>query len=177
MNATSLLFGEHSLSKVAAAYDDFATASAAAQQVVRLPDIQRRQVQLVEPYDSAWGRKVEPETTGIWRTVLRAHATCGVVGVVAGSMLFAVLYVSGVAPVVDAPAVALVAMMMIGAMLGLMVGGLVTMRPDHEAVIRPVREAADAGRWTVVVHPETSQQFDLAVRQLRQTGATVVTTW
>ena len=67
-------------------------------------------------------------------------------------------------------------MVLFGTMFGLMVGGLLTIRPDHEAVIAPVREGVKSGRWAVVVHPASRQQFDDALRVLRHTDAPVATT-
>lgn len=176
MSMMKLFFGEHSLSKVAAAFDSASDAMRAAQQVERLPHMQKRQVQVVEPHDANWGRKVEPEGVGIWRTAIRAHVTCGALGFTAGLLFFAGLYFAGVEAVVDTPALSLVAMLLFGTMFGLMAGGLLTIRPDHDAVVRPVREATDQGRWTVVVHPSSRQQFNAAVKALRITGAPVATT-
>ena len=48
----------------------------AARAVECLPHMQSRQVQLVHPQDKDWGRKVEPEGVGIWRTAVRSHVTC-----------------------------------------------------------------------------------------------------
>lgn len=176
MSIIKLFFGEHSLSKVAAAYGSATDAMLAAQQVERLPHMHRRQVQVVHPHDANWGRKVEPEGVGIWRTAVRAHVTLGTLGFAAGLLLFASLYFAGVEAVVDTPGMSLVAMLLFGSMFGLMAGGLVTIRPDHDAVVRPVREATEEGRWTVVVHPASRQQFDAAVKALRFTGAPVAKT-
>jgi hypothetical protein len=176
MNIMKLFFGERSLSKVAAAYDSAADAMQAAQQVERLPHMHRRQVQVIHPHDKDWGRKVEPEGVGIWRTAIRAHVTCGALGLTAALLLFAGLYFSNVEAVVFTPGMSLVAMLLFGLLFGLMAGGLLTMRPDRDAVVRPVAEAADQGRWTVVVHPSSRQQFKAAVKALRFTGVPVAST-
>lgn len=67
-------------------------------------------------------------------------------------------------------------MALFGTMFGLMVGGFLTIRPDHEAVIGPVREAMKEGRWAVVVHPTSREQFDASLRVLQHTRAPVATT-
>lgn len=177
MNIIKLFFGERSLSKVAASYDSALDAMSAARKVERLPHMHQRQVQVVHPYDREWGRKVEPEGVGIWRTAVRAHVTCGVLGFMAGLLLYAGLMIGGVEAVRDTPGMSLVAMLLFGTMFGLMVGGLLTIRPDHDAVIQPVREGLATGRWAVVVHPASRRQFDQALRVLRHTGASVATTW
>jgi hypothetical protein len=176
MNIVKLFFGEHSLSKVAASYDSESAAMSAARAVECLPHMYSRQVQLVHPQDKDWGRKLEPEAAGIWRTAVRSHVTCATVGFAAGTLLFAALMLGGVEAVRSTPGMSLVAMVLFGTMFGLMVGGLLTIRPDHEAVIAPVREGVKAGRWAVVVHPASRQQFAAVLRVLRGTEAPVATT-
>ena len=108
---------------------------AAARAVECLPDMQSRQVQLVHPQDKEWQRKVEPEGVGIWRTAVRSHVTCGVAGFLVGCLLFAGLMLAGVEAVQSTPGMSLVSMVLFGTMFGLMLGGFLTIRPDHEAVI------------------------------------------
>lgn len=133
-------------------------------------------MQLVLPHDYQWGKKVEPEGVGIWRTAIRSHVACGVIGLVAGLLIFACLYALGWTSVRTTPGMSLVAMAFFPTLLGLMVGGLLTVRPDHDAVIAPVREAAADGRWSVVVHPVTRRQRAAAIHMLTQTGAHVFST-
>jgi hypothetical protein len=57
-----------------------------------------------------------------------------------------------------------------------MFGGLITMRPDHDAVVAPVREAVNDGRWSVVVHPSTRSQLADTARTLGQTGVPIFQT-
>jgi hypothetical protein len=176
MNIVKLFFGERSLRKLAASFGNEAAAMSAARAVECLPHMQSRQVQLVHPQDQEWQRKVEPEGLGIWRTAIRSHVTCAVLGFVAGLLLFAGLMLAGVNAVQSTPGMSLVAMVLFGTMFGLMVGGLITIRPDHEAIIRPVREGVATGRWAVVVHPSSQQQYKDALRVLRHTDAPVAST-
>jgi hypothetical protein len=176
MTLTKLFFREHSLSKVAAVYPLAIDAQLAARDVKALPDMQDRQVQVVAPYDREWGRKVEPEGVGIWRTAIRAHVTCGVLGLVAGVLLFVAFYASGTQAVLSSPGMSLVAMVLFSTMLGLIVGGALTVRPDHDAVVSTVRQAVTAGRWSVVVHPTTRDQRTAARDALSATSARVAGT-
>lgn len=176
MNISKLFFGERSLSKVAAVYETEAAAESAAAQVGQLQDIQSRQVQLVRPLDPEWGRRLEPEGVGIVRTAIRAHVSCMIVGLTAAVLLFLGLWAAGVTAILSTPVMSLVAMLLFGAMFGLMVGGLLTMRPDHDAVVAPVREAVKQGRWSVVVHPSSRSQLAEAVRTLGQTGVPIFQT-
>ena len=171
MRFSSLFFREHSLSKLAAVYPDAADAEVAARVVKGLPEMQNHQVQVIEPFDREWGRKVEPEGVGIWRTAIRAHVTCGVLGVLAGFALYAGLYLAGVQAVLSTPGVSLVAIVLFTMMFGLMAGGLLTVRPDHDSVVSAVRQAAADGRWSVVVHPVSRRQLSAAEQLLATSGA------
>lgn len=176
MTFSKLFFREHSLSKLAAVYPHAADAALAARNVKGLPEMQDRQVQVVEPFDEDWGRKVEPEGVGIWRTAIRAHVTCGVLGLVAGVALFAALYASGIQAVLSTPGLSLFAIVLFATMLGLIVGGALTVRPDHDSVVSTVREAVAKGMWSVVVHPITRAQLSAARQLLAVSGARVART-
>jgi len=173
MTIIKLFFGEHSLSKVAAVYETEAAARSAAQRVERVPHIQVRQVQIVRPFDRDWGRRVEPEGVGIWRTAVRAHVTCAGLGFAVGLLGFLALWFAGVTAILSTPSMSLAAMLLFGTTFGMIAGGLVTMRPDHDAVVAPVREAVAHGRWSVVVHPGSRSQLAETTQALASTGAAV----
>lgn len=176
MQLSRLFFRECSLSKVAATFQDRADAESAAQTLLGLTGMHDRQVQLVQPGDRDWGRKVEPEGVGIWRTAVRAHLTCGFMGLAAGVLLFAAFYVAGVQAVLTTPGMGIVAVAMFGAMFGLMLGGALTLRPDHGAVIAAVQRAMASGMWSVVAHPATRSQMADAEVLLARTGAPIART-
>jgi hypothetical protein len=176
MDISKYFFSEHSLSKVAAVYDNEAAAHGAALRVARLPQMRSRQVQVVRPFDRDWGRRVEPEGVGIWRTAVRAHVACTVIGLGAAFLIFLGLWAGGVTAVVTTPGMSLAALLLFGTMFGLMAGGLLTMRPDHDAVVVPVREAVSAGRWSVVVHPSSRRQLADTADALGDTGVAIFRT-
>jgi hypothetical protein len=176
MDISRYFFSERSLSKVAAVYDNESAAQVAALRVARLPQMQSRQVQVVRPFDRDWGRRVEPEGIGIWRTAVRAHVACTLVGLGAALLVFLGLWTSGVTAIASTPGMSLVAMLLFGAMFGMMAGGLLTMRPDHDAVVAPVREAVNAGRWSVVVHPSSHSQLVATAHALGDTGVAIFRT-
>ena len=173
MRIAKLFFGEHSLSKVAAVYDSEAAAQTAARQIRQLPHMQGRQVQIVRPLDHDWGRRVEPEGLGIWRTAIRAHVTCAAIGFAVALLGFVGLWAAGVTAVTSTPVMTLMIMLTFGTIFGLLVGGLLTIRPDHEAVVEPVRKAVNHGQWSVVIHPCSYRQRVEATRALGDTGAAV----
>ncbi len=170
MHIAKLFFGERSLSKIAAVYDNEAAAQVAARQIRSLPHMQRRQVQIVRPFDREWGRRVEPEGLGIWRTAIRSHVTCAVIGFEVALLGFVGLWAADVTAVTSTPGMALLVMLMFGTIFGLMVGGLLTIRPDHEVVVARVREAIAHGQWSVVIHPASYRQRVEATRALGRTA-------
>ena len=64
-------------------------------------------------------------------------------------------------------------MMVMGAV---MLGGLITLRPDHEPFMRAVREAMGEGRSAVVVHPYDAAQRDAAEAGLKELSGEVLST-
>jgi hypothetical protein len=180
MKIKHLLFGERSLTKVAALFASKSLAEDVAQQVKETAGLDDPQVYLVGPPDGtalnspAFSRKLEPEQAGIWRTLIRAHVVAGTAGVIAGVLVYLGFILADSAAVKSTPGMSLVAMVFFGGLIGLLLGGLLTARPDHVRVITTVRRAIRRGLWAVVIHPVTQRQLDLAMRELRTRSDRVV---
>lgn len=173
---TSALTGELSNSKVAAVFDDAGKAREAAEAVGAALGLGAAQVQVVVPGEPAVERKLEPESRGIWRTIVIAHMRLGVIGAIAGLLVFAVLYAMGVPFVVSTPWGAALVLLFFGAVGGLFLGGLLSLRPDHDRYVEATRAAMEAGRTTVVVHAFSAGQRDAAAAFLKERGGNVTTT-
>jgi len=141
MSETATITGELSNSKLAAVFPDEGAARAAAQLVSASLSLGSAQVQVITPNELHPGRMLEPESQGIWRTIIVAHVRLGIVGVVAGLLLFAALYAMGVPFIVMSPTAAGLALLFFGAVAGLMLGGLVALRPDHDPYVQATRDA------------------------------------
>ena len=128
--------------------------------------IPRAQIVVVKPMDVAFGRKLEPESQGIARTAINAHLKLGVIGLFTGVALAVLLIAIDVEMASANPAYTLSAFGVFLTLFGLLLGGLVTARPDHQVVIAGVREASEEGRWTVVVHAANEEQVRRARRLL-----------
>ncbi len=176
MTAATAITGEASSSKLAAVFRDPSAARAAAQAVAAELALAPEQVNVITPSEPHAGRKLEPEEGGIWHTLLRAHLRLGVVGSTAGLLLFAVLFGLGVQLIVSAPILSAVVLLFFGAMAGLMLGGLVTLRPDHDRYIDAARHAMAHGETTVVVHAFSSAQRERAAELLQRQGGKVTST-
>ena len=170
------LSGEVSNSKLAAVFDSEPMARAAALEVAAEVGLEPAQVKVVGADDATPNIKLEPEGPGIWRTILRAHAWLGVAGVVAGLFVFAAMMWLDVPAIVASPWMSFGLFVFFGAIAGLLVGGLVSLRPDHDRYVLATQEAMDENKTTVLVHALSSEQADRAGDFLSRLGAKVTRT-
>lgn len=168
--------GEHSNSKLAAVFNDAASARAAAAALTAATDLQSAQVKVITPDESDPGIKLEPEGAGIKRTIVVAHVKLGVGGLIAGLVAFAALMWAGIPFIVQSPWAAGLAMAFFGTLAGLLLGGLVSLRPDHDPYIHATRDAIAQRRSTVVVHALSADQADRAAALLAARGGEVTRT-
>ena len=176
MHTLSALTGERSDSKVAAVFERESTARTVAGRLRRRLGLQSSQVQVVTPGDGHPGRKLEPEGRGIVRTIIVAHYKLGLAGMVLGGLVFAAMHAIGLGAVSNSPWAAAAVMIGYGGVFGLLAGGLVSLRPDHDPYIIKVQDALEAGRCAVVVHAFDSGQRDRAVEELAGAGGEPVRT-
>ncbi|WP_313082144.1 hypothetical protein [Pulveribacter sp.] len=174
------MFGEKSLTKVVALFPDQAGAEAMIGRLLRLPGMEPSQVRLLSRQDlrthraDLFGRKMEPEQRGIFHTAFRAHLVTGFAGFALGLVLYAYLMSTGHPMMTSSPLLAFIAIVGFATTFGLLVGGLITLRPDHVRVIAKTRSALRAGQWALVVHPTDSHQTQLAQELLEGSGASTV---
>ena len=176
MAGVSYLTGEVSNSKVAAVFANEAAAREVATRVRSTLQLSAAQVQVITPADPRPGRKLEPESEGIVRTMIRAHVRLGLLGAVAGAAVFGVLWALGLPWIVNSAVLAAVVLVAFGAVGGLMLGGLVTLRPDHDFYINKVYDALGQGRSAVVVHSFSREQNAQAEALLKGASGEVVST-
>lgn len=176
MPGESALTAEVSNTKVAGI---FANATAARAQAARLRDalqLSEAQVQVVTPADPRPGHKLEPESHGIFRTMIRAHVVLGLTGAVVGALAFAVLFAMRIPFIVNSAVMAAAVLVAFGTVAGLMFGGLVTLRPDHDPFILKVQQALGEGRSAVVVHAFSRDEGAQARELLQDASDDVVST-
>ncbi len=168
--AWQALFGEKATTKLAGFFDSQEALESVSSELRRLSGLQNTQLWVVRPHDSNFERKLEPETQGVARTAIRAHLLLGGLGTIAGVLLFVVLYALEVPAVRSSPYYSGGAIVVFALVAGLLAGGLITARPDHQIVIRAVDEATKAGRWSLVVHPRDEVQCKSAESVLQSAG-------
>jgi hypothetical protein len=138
----------------------------AAKKLVAEAGLPSRQVRVVKPHDRSVSRKLEPEPQGIARTLVRSHLTLGLGGGVLGLITGLVLASSGIDAVASSPAYTIGLLTGFGAILGMFLAGLISLRPDHDLVIDLVETAANEGRWSVVVHAHNHKEEHQAKQTL-----------
>lgn len=156
--AWQILFGEKATTKLAGFFDTQDALDSVSQELRRTAGLQNTQLWVVRPHAADFDRRLEPETEGVARTAVRAHLTLGGLGLIAGMVLWGVLYALGVPAVVSSPYYSGGAILAFATTGGLLLGGLVTARPDHQVVIQAVDTATKAGRWSLVMHPRDQAQ-------------------
>lgn len=166
--STLSLFGEDSLTLVAAAFRDQRRAERVARALDRTPALHHR-VALVAPDDPAAGRKFEPEQRGIWRTLVRSHVILGVAGLAAG-LLAAAWLVQSWSAAAHSPWFTAMFAGTLGAFFGMLLAGLLTLRPDRSVVIRNMRDQMQKGKWAVVVHPQDVSAARRSFSMLQRAG-------
>jgi len=164
MNKVSLL-GERSLTLVAATFPNRASAVDAA--TALQAELPQTEVDLIHPHDVHLARKLEPESQGIWRTASRSHLMLGLAGLVLGAGVAATLIGIGWPAAVKSPMLATLFLSNLGLFVGLMVAGLLTLRPDRSRVVTSIRKRSLSGDWAVVAHPTGPSQSELAVVSLQ----------
>ncbi|MEO8365594.1 MAG: hypothetical protein ABI538_05240 [Pseudoxanthomonas sp.] len=168
--------GEVSNSKIAAVFDTTAAARAAAAAVAQALDLQPAQVQVITPDEPHADAKLEPESRGIWRTIVVAHLRLCIVGAIVGALVFALMMWLGVLYIVQSPWAAGLVMTGFGALAGLMLGGLVALRPDHDRYIQATHDAMAERRTTVLVHAFSVEQKNAAADFMSARGGEVTRT-
>ncbi len=152
------LFGEKATTKLAAFFDTQEALDALSAQLRNVSGLQNPQLLVVRPHSADFDRRLEPETQGVARTAVRSHLILGAVGLLFGVALWGVLYAMDIGAIVASPYYSGGAIIAFSTVAGLLLGGLITARPDHQIVIQAVDTATKEGRWTLIVHPRDEAQ-------------------
>lgn len=157
--------------KVGAVFDSEAAAKNAVKSLVSEGAINLQNIELVEPRDRAFEEKLEPEKDGIARTLAKSHLILGAVGLLAGLLLSALLVTVGPQLAQSNPVLTFVPLTLICVFLGLLVAGLISLRPDHDLLIQRSRKAKNSDRWSVVVHTASTEEKQRAKSVMKKKSA------
>ncbi len=150
--------GEQYTHKVSA---EFATRELAEDVVAQLAadsGLAQSRVELVVPGDQQLGSKVEPESRGIARTAFTSHLVLGLAFLVLGLATAWLLVTFGPPLTRSSPVMVFIVLGFFPTLVGLMLAGAITLRPDHDPLIASTRKAAQTVRWTVIVHCADEEQ-------------------
>jgi tetrahydromethanopterin S-methyltransferase subunit F len=174
--AHSLLFGERSLTTVAALFGQAQDARNAADHVVQDARLPTKWVKVIGPGDQGIESKLEPEEAGIVHTMIKSHVVLGIFGLILGMLIAWLLFFFGVEFAVSSPYYTFIVAGVFGLLIGMMSGGLITLRPDRSMLDIKVEEAVHEGQWAVVVHPTDHGEEERAVDVLEHSGGKVLHT-
>lgn len=177
MKPTASVTGESADHKVAAIFSNETEAHRAVEALSKKTGLDHAQIKLVSPGDTHQDRQIEPESGGIWHTMIRAHAKLGVAGAVAGAILFVVLFAFGIEFIRQSAVMAAVVIVAFGGVFGLMAGGLVTLRPDHARYAQAAQSALKKGEHVLTVHAHTSAELKTVIEELEHHHARIVRTF
>lgn len=169
------LTGETYDHKVAAVFATEQEAQAVGDFLRQKTDLNDNQVLVMTTSDQHQGRELEPESRGIWKTLVRSHIWLAVVGALAGLLLFIVTYATGVAFVVSNAVWSAALFVIFCSILGMMVAGAVTLRPDHTPYIMKAQAALKEGKAVLTVHASSHAQMVAARELLEQQNADIIT--
>lgn len=166
---TNVLSGEQSNTKIVAVFNTKLAAEECAQKIQE-KGLDPNQFDIVAPNEEGYDRKLEPESQGVKRTAIKAHLTFGVLGLVFGAIVWAILFFLDLAFIKSALISGLIAFLFFGTVAGLLLGGFITMRVDHQVVIQAVDTAVHEGHWSLVMHPRDREQAQLMTQSLSELG-------
>ncbi|MDO8862987.1 hypothetical protein Q6D67_14855 [Haliea sp. E1-2-M8] len=150
--------GEQYPGKVSAEFETRESAESVIAQLAADSGLSQSRVELVVPGDQRLGSKVEPESRGIARTAVKSHLVLGLAFLVLGLAAAWLLVTFGPPLTRSSPVMVFIVLGFFPPLVGLMLAGAITLRPDHEPLISSTRQAAESGRWTVVVHCTEEEQ-------------------
>ncbi|PLW81468.1 hypothetical protein CWI75_15710 [Kineobactrum sediminis] len=110
------------------------------------------QVRVIAPGDSHLESKVEPEDRRIAGTLVRSHVVLGLAFLVAGLIIAWLLVTFGPPITRSNPIMTFIPFVLLLPMIGMLIAGAISLRPDHDLVVHQARTASEEGHWTVVVH-------------------------
>ncbi|GGC74773.1 hypothetical protein [Marinobacter halophilus] len=176
MKSRVTVTGESADHKLAAIFSSETEAHRAVEALSRKTGLDDAQIKLVSPGDTHQARQIEPESGGIWRTMIRAHIWLGVAGAIAGAILFFALYILGIEFIRQSAVTAGILLTVIGGVIGLMGGGLVTLRPDHARYAQAAQSALEKGEHVLTVHAHSSDELNTVIAELEHHHARIVRT-
>lgn len=170
------LSAEKYSTKIEAIFDSREAALDARRRMVMYTTINSSEVRILSSADDDWQRQIEPETKGIFKTIIKSHYRLALVGLFLGWFVGFSMIVANLPAATSSPFLLLVFMSFLGTMIGLLGGGIVSLRPDHDAVISQARKAIDKGKIVLLAHIKSRKEAEKAKRALEPLSQKIVIT-
>lgn len=152
------LTGERHGHKVAGIFGDSERLQACRDQLIESIDRAADQIEVLDSETESTAWALEPEPRGIWHTLVRAHLWLGLAGAIAALPIYALMMAMEVAFVVGNPWASLVLLVAFCTTGGALLGGLVTIRPDHALYVSRIKAALDRDQQVLVFHAVDRRQ-------------------
>lgn len=146
-------------SKVEAVFDNENDARIAQREVTLATDVLIGETQIITPDERNWSKQIEPEADTLIESMFLNHVIYGLSGLAIASLLAMILIFSGVNFAFSSPIITTFVFMFVGGMMGMMIAGLLTLRPDHDNVIQRARHALKKGKVVLLVHIKDRPQL------------------
>ncbi|WP_144776216.1 hypothetical protein [Marinobacter maritimus] len=153
--------GEHYTYRFSAEFDSQVAAYRAAESL-KVAGIPLEQIRVVRPTDPGMAHEVEPQVQGVAWVLVKKHVMLGLLGLMVGLAIAAMLVTIGLAVVRSSPMMTFIALGFTYPLVAVLLAGAVTLRPDHGLLIEKTRTTADSDCWGVVAHCSTRGQRQLA---------------
>lgn len=153
---------EKTPSRIAAIFDNQADAEKAQTLLIDSGGFAGNKINIIRPHDDSISKKLEPETAGVWHTIIKSHVVLGIIGVVVGLIAAAIAMMVGPEFLSARTGTVYFAFAMIFGMLGLMLAGFVSVRPDRDIVVMKTVEAVQNGKWALVLHTHNHSESEHA---------------
>jgi hypothetical protein len=153
---------EHYPGKVVGIHNEESCANKLSEKLIKEGGFLVEHISIVSPEDTDFEHKLEPDSKGIGQTVLRSHLILGFGCSVVGLIIAGVLITIGPAFATSSPVMMLSAAAILGAFIGLLIAGAISIRPDHEQPINSARHATHHHQWSVVVQTKDHHQIEKA---------------
>ena len=159
--------------RVAAVYNDERSANAARQKLIDQGNISPAVISIVKPQDSNLSKKIEPESHGIAKTLVKSHGWLGLSGALIGILLATVLAFNGPEMTRSSPLLTYLVFIFFGVIFGMMLAGAISIRPDHDPLITKTVEASQENDWTVIVQTDDRDEIDLVKTLLEDSAVSM----
>ena len=164
-------------SKLAAVFDDEQKALEAKQTLVNDGHFKQQDIEMIQPKDNHTSEKIEPESKAIARFITRSHFIFGGIGLLVGLAIASALVASGPMMTQSSPLYTYIALAIVGTFVGMLLAGLVSLRPDHDPLINDTVSAKRHNLWTLIVQTDGRKNLKKAHQLMHPTAVSVTETF